>query len=182
MSLTILSRAVIRSGLRNRRVLSAVASRIQFATPQRTQPGSQGLHSVAAKFPKHVNNLLTKSVIQQRLFKTEGEYHGIADDALDHIQDAIDEALDSTTLEYEVTLASGVLTLSLPPHGTWVVNKQTPNQQLWWSSPLSGPKRYEYDEADKLWFSTKDGLSLGPFLVQELRHVYPQLPDFEINV
>jgi len=26
----------------------------------------------------------------------------------------------------------------------WVINKQTPNRQLWWSSPISGPRRYEY--------------------------------------
>ena len=24
-----------------------------------------------------------------------------------------------------------------------MINKQTPNRQLWWSSPLSGPRRYE---------------------------------------
>lgn len=118
---------------------------------------------------------------QVRRFESEAAYHPIADEALENIQDSIDEALDSTSIEYEVVLASGVLTLKLPPHGTWVINKQTPNRQIWWSSPLSGPKRYEYDEDDGFWFSTKDGLSLGPFLVQEIRRFYPELTDFEIH-
>jgi frataxin len=30
------------------------------------------------------------------------------------------------------------------PQGTWVINKQPPNKQIWLSSPLSGPKRYDY--------------------------------------
>lgn len=118
----------------------------------------------------------------KRWFQSESDFHTVADDTLDAIQDAIDDALDTTDLDYEVTLASGVLTLTLPGKGTWVINKQTPNQQLWWSSPLSGPKRFEYDDSDHIWFSTKDGLSLGPFLKQELRHVYPSIQDFELEV
>ena len=119
---------------------------------------------------------------QLRWFETEADYHEIADATLDTIQDSIDDVFDKTSIEYEVSLASGVLTFSLPPHGTWVINKQTPNRQLWWSSPLSGPKRYEYDDDDQLWFSTKDGLTLGPFLVQEIRHFHPELEEWELDV
>jgi frataxin len=119
---------------------------------------------------------------QVRWFETEAEYSAIADETLETIQDALDDVLDATSIEYEIENAAGVLTLTMPPHGTWVINKQTPNQQIWWSSPLSGPKRYEYDAKSGEWFSTKDGLYLGPFLVQELRHVHPKLEMFEIDV
>lgn len=117
-----------------------------------------------------------------RFFNSEAEYHPVADDTLNAIQDAVEEALESLSEvdEYEITNASGVLTMKLPPHGTWVINKQTPNRQLWWSSPLSGPKRYEYVDGE--WISTKDGLVLGPVLVQELRRIYPTLEDFHIIV
>lgn len=62
--------------------------------------------------------------------------------------------------------------IDLGTQGCWVINKQTPNrvsnfklilcillhffnstnddgieQQLWWSSPLSGPRRYDYEPA-----------------------------------
>lgn len=39
---------------------------------------------------------------------------------------------------------SGVLSLTFPPIGTYVLNKQPPNKQIWLSSPKSGPKRYDY--------------------------------------
>ena len=101
----------------------------------------------------------------RRTFRTEADFHAVADEALETIQDAIDEAFEEGGIGEgggdgdgdgdgdgnlpEVGVASGVLTLSMPPHGTWVINKQTPNRQLWWSSPLSGPRRYEFSEGGK---------------------------------
>lgn len=41
-------------------------------------------------------------------------------------------------------IQAGVLTLTFPPIGTYVINKQPPNKQIWLSSPISGPKRYDY--------------------------------------
>mmetsp|Transcript_19226 Transcript_19226/g.53572 ORF Transcript_19226/g.53572 Transcript_19226/m.53572 type:complete len:212 (+) Transcript_19226:217-852(+) len=105
-------------------------------------------------------------------FANESEYHSVADETLEEIQDAVemaiedhcDEIIASNTTESEeepeVVFASGVLTLTLPPHGTWVLNKQTPNQQIWWSSPLSGPRRYEYDGEE--WVYTRAGEGGGP--------------------
>ena len=39
---------------------------------------------------------------------------------------------------------SGVLELDLGGLGTYVINKQAPNQQIWLSSPVSGPFRYDW--------------------------------------
>jgi len=100
--------------------------------------------------------------IDIRTFKTVGEYHSIADETLHSIQDAVEDYLE----EYydvdedeedipEVNYASGVMSIYLPPHGTWIINKQTPNQQLWWSSPISGPRRYEYDEKSGRWIYSR---------------------------
>ena len=41
-------------------------------------------------------------------------------------------------------MQAGVLTLVFPPIGTYVINKQPPNKQIWLSSPISGPKRYDW--------------------------------------
>ena len=41
-------------------------------------------------------------------------------------------------------LQQGVLTVRLGDFGTYVINKQTPNRQIWMSSPLSGPVRYDW--------------------------------------
>lgn len=69
---------------------------------------------------------------QIRLFETEAEFHTVADETLETIQDAVDDMLEPRKdIDYEVNLASGVLTLKMKPHGTWVLNKQTPNRQIW---------------------------------------------------
>lgn len=39
----------------------------------------------------------------------------------------------------EVVYSDGVLNVIFVDGKTFVVNKQTPNQQIWLSSPLSGP-------------------------------------------
>lgn len=109
---------------------------------------------------------------------TVADYHLAADETLERIQDAIDEALEEKGIpEFEVTLASGVLTLVLPPHGTWVINKQTPNQQIWWSSPISGPRRYEYE--DGAWVFTRDE-SHSMTLIQALQEEIGQLYGVEL--
>ena len=40
--------------------------------------------------------------------------------------------------------SAGVLTLVVEGVGTYVLNKQPPNKQIWLSSPVSGPKRYDW--------------------------------------
>ena len=109
-----------------------------------------------------------------RFFMTVADYHLAADETLERIQDAIDEALEEKGIpEFEVTVASGVLTLVLPPHGTWVINKQTPNQQLWWSSPISGPRRYEQEDGE--WVFTRDeshSMTLSQALQEEIGQIY----------
>mmetsp|Transcript_19917 Transcript_19917/g.23922 ORF Transcript_19917/g.23922 Transcript_19917/m.23922 type:complete len:184 (-) Transcript_19917:35-586(-) len=120
---------------------------------------------------------------QKCLFHTESAFHDAADETLEMIQDAVEDLFDETEVDVEVSLAAGVLTLSFPPHGTWVINKQTPNQQIWWSSPVSGPRRYEYEEG--LWVHTRsieDGgehITLTNTLAEEVKQLYGM--DLDIN-
>jgi iron donor protein CyaY len=151
----------------------------------------------------------------RRSFQSEAHYHPVADTTLDSIQDAVEEALDqynsqrsSSSVENEINNASGVLTIQLTMDAsdsessvthTWVINKQTPNRQIWFSSPISGPKRFEFNEQDGKWYTTKDmeilltrnrdaastsvpATPLGVLLSSELRQVLSGLPPFEISV
>ena len=81
-----------------------------------------------------------------RSFNSESEYHSKADDTLHTIQDTLEFYFEDNPQlgTPDIDYASGVLTVALP-QGTWVLNKQTPNEQIWWSSPVTGPRRYEYD-------------------------------------
>ena len=93
------------------------------------------------------------------------DYVALADEALDTILEKADELSDERD-DVECELSSGVLTLKIAGTGTWVLNKQVPNRQLWLSSPLSGPCRYEYVEGT--WTHTRDGSSLAELLEREL--------------
>lgn len=63
--------------------------------------------------------------------------------------------------------------------GEYVVNKQPPSRQIWLSSPLSGPKRYDWvvvgeSQHEKEgagrgeWVYLRDGSSLAELLKREL--------------
>ncbi|KAL8689229.1 MAG: hypothetical protein Q9218_005053 [Villophora microphyllina] len=70
-------------------------------------------------------------------------YHRFADHYIDNLV-AILEEMQEEREEVDCEYSSGVLTLAFPPNGTYVLNKQPPNKQIWLSSPISGPKRYDY--------------------------------------
>ncbi len=36
------------------------------------------------------------------------------------------------------------MNINIASIGTYVINKQPPNKQIWLSSPISGPKRFDY--------------------------------------
>jgi len=73
---------------------------------------------------------------------------------------------------WEVEYNSGVMTINFgQAHGTYVINKQPPNMQIWLSSPISGPKRYDYDANAETWFYSRDGASLGELLTQEFQTI-----------
>ena len=81
-------------------------------------------------------------------------------------------------------LQQGVITAVMGPHGTWVINKQTPNRQLWWSSPSTGPRRFDLVDEEgsaATWVPTKpiagvaDGApTLAALLTLEMDAIYPE--------
>jgi len=138
--------------------------------------------------PSHAHAHAPPSPFQQqtRSFETEADFHDLADETLETIQDELDDLFENATTpvengdEIEINYSSGVLTISLGANGTWVLNKQTPNRQIWWSSPLSGPQRFEHlriegEEGDgtDVWVSSRDPSSrLGALLSKELKELY----------
>ncbi|XP_025190634.1 frataxin homolog, mitochondrial isoform X2 [Melanaphis sacchari] len=76
----------------------------------------------------------------------------------------------------DILFSDGVLTIQLgEPYGTYVINRQTPNKQIWLSSPISGPKRYDFDGTK--WIYKHDGVSLHELLTFELSKKY----SFNVN-
>ncbi|CAF9936615.1 Mitochondrial chaperone Frataxin [Imshaugia aleurites] len=71
------------------------------------------------------------------------QYHKLSDTYIDALVAQLEE-VEAEREDVDVQYSAGVLTLTYPPHGTYVLNKQPPNKQIWLSSPVSGPKRYDW--------------------------------------
>jgi frataxin len=96
-------------------------------------------------------------------------FHHLADEALELIVERMD-AGDIDIPNMDVTCSDGVVNLNLGIHGTWVINKQSPNRQIWLSSPKSGPARFDYD--GKHWVSSRDAsVRLEEVLENEISQV-----------
>lgn len=107
------------------------------------------------------------------------EFHRLSDTYIDTLVARLEE-LQEAREEVDVEYSAGVLTLLLPPQGTFVLNKQPPNKQIWLSSPISGPKRYDWvadededDDADEgggggKWTYLRDGSTLDALLAEEI--------------
>ncbi|KAJ4255596.1 Mitochondrial matrix iron chaperone [Fusarium torreyae] len=109
---------------------------------------------------------------------TEQEYHDLADAYLDNVVGTFEELQDQRE-DIDVEFSAGVLTISWPDKGTYVINKQPPNKQIWLSSPISGPKRYDWclfgegqNEKEGTavgdWIYSRDGTSLNQVFSEEL--------------
>ncbi|KZV77631.1 Frataxin [Peniophora sp. CONT] len=100
---------------------------------------------------------------------SEDDYHYIADQTLDRMLESLEELIDTRgDPSFEVDYSSGVLTLDLGTHGKYVINKQPPNKQIWLSSPVSGPKRYDLSRETGDWVYARDKHTLGVLLNEEL--------------
>jgi frataxin len=110
----------------------------------------------------------------------ENQFHKLADSTLDTIFDTIEQYIDAIDLDNDDTdieYSQGVLSVKLGGGlGTYVINKQTPNRQIWMSSPVSGPVRYDYYKGN--WVYSRDGHKLHERLEKELE----QLTGVAINL
>ncbi|XP_034369024.1 frataxin, mitochondrial isoform X2 [Arvicanthis niloticus] len=177
-------------------LLPRTASRASawVGNPCRREPigtcGRRGLHVTAnasairqaclnLHYPGQILNIKKQSVCVVHLRNSgtldnpssldETAYERLAEETLDALAEFFEDLADKpyTLEDYDVSFGDGVLTIKLGGDlGTYVINKQTPNKQIWLSSPSSGPKRYDW--TGKNWVYSHDGVSLHELLAREL--------------
>ena len=78
----------------------------------------------------------------------ENSYLRLTNETLESISDKFNELIEDheKLAGGDTTLSDGVLTVKLSQFGIYVLNKQTPNKQIWLSSPVSGPYRYDISQ------------------------------------
>ena len=112
----------------------------------------------------HLSTIPTISLVQ---------YEQIAENTLQSLSDYFDSlpTIVPCSKQFDVNLADAVLTVVISDDvGTYVINKQTPNKQIWLSSPISGPKRY--DLVKDRWIYLHDNSCLHDLLERELSGIF----------
>ncbi|TVY60769.1 Frataxin-like protein, partial [Lachnellula suecica] len=109
---------------------------------------------------------------------TAAQYDELSDTYMDALVEKLEELAEEQE-EIDVEYSAGVLTVTFPPNGTYVINKQPPNKQIWLSSPISGPKRYDFVMASEgqdakegtgsgQWVYLRDGSTMNSLLLSEV--------------
>jgi CyaY protein len=80
---------------------------------------------------------------------TESEFHGAVDAVLARIEASLEaeEALD-------IDLESGILTVTCPDDSRVIVNRQTPNREIWVAARSGG---FHFTLREGLWRDTRSG-------------------------
>jgi frataxin len=91
----------------------------------------------------------------------------------------INDHLEELEVTDNITLSDGVLKLTLNKNKHYVLNIQRPNLQIWLSSPISGPQRFEYDLSTNSWKNNRNGKDLYEILNEEMNSI---LKEGNINV
>nr|XP_023857868.1 frataxin, mitochondrial [Salvelinus alpinus] len=109
-----------------------------------------------------------------RVRSVEAAYEKLADETLHALSDYFEDLMDGPLAgpEFDVLFSVSVryppsfpfpLTVKVGgDHGTYVINKQTPNKQIWLSSPTSEPKRCDWT----------GGMGLHQLLSREFSIIY----------
>lgn len=108
---------------------------------------------------------------------TPEEFHERADHYLNELVQRLEEVQEKDPA-IEVDYSAGVLEVT-SHNNTFVLNKQPPNKQIWLSSPISGPKRFDwvlsqegigFKEGGGVgdWIYLRDGSSLTELVRKEL--------------
>lgn len=127
-------------------------------------------HSHCAK--RRTQNRISFCTRSSSSSTAELHYEKACSETLESLSDRLEVLLETENapVESDITFANGVLTVQLGSHGTYVINKQTPNRQIWLSSPTSGPKRY--DLIGNSWVYKHDGVSLHALLQEEFSKIF----------
>ncbi|XP_010035636.2 frataxin, mitochondrial [Eucalyptus grandis] len=125
--------------------------------------------------PLNVGDLPGPAAIDYRSLLQEDEFHRLAESTIHDLQEKFEDYGDNIEIDgFDIDYGNDVLTLKLGELGTYVLNKQTPNRQIWLSSPVSGPSRFDWDQQSQSWVYRRTKANLLKVLETELEKLCGQ--------
>lgn len=103
--------------------------------------------------------------------------------AVDHTMQLLQDRLECEDIEaqnIDSTFSDGVLTLTInSSNDTWVMNKHSVTRQIWLSSPVSGPSKYNWHQNERQWLNERNGISkLSELISDEWTNAFGLEVDF----
>ncbi|KAM0672370.1 frataxin [Ordospora colligata] len=92
-------------------------------------------------------------------------YHKLANNALE----ALSERLDDEFIDAEQDYKDGNLQVKIQDIGEYVFNKQPYTMQIWASSPVTGPRKFDINRDG--WTDSRSGVSLQSYIDRELEQI-----------
>lgn len=137
--------------------------------------------------PKPPNTQPATNHVAEATPLSDKDYHDVSEHYLNVLLGEVERVQEEGS-DVEAEYSAGVLNIVVPGVGTYVLNKQPPNHQIWLSSPISGPKRYDWViQGDHMhekqdtrgfingqWIYLRDGSNLTNLLNDELTLSLPQ--------
>ncbi|CAL0323377.1 unnamed protein product [Lupinus luteus] len=154
-------------------ILSVKASEILCLSLHKSRlPALNSSRSFCSRSSNLVDESQGPTAIDYRSLLEEGEFHRLADSTIHSLQEKLEDFGDSVEDDgFDIDYGNDVLTIKLGDLGTYVLNKQTPNRQLWLSSPVSGPSRFDWDQDSKAWVYRRNKTKLYKVLESELEQL-----------
>ncbi|VEN64429.1 unnamed protein product [Callosobruchus maculatus] len=127
----------------------------------------------ACRVPKILYPRYSTSLDAENEHLDSNLYEKVCEETLESLTEFFEELVETydKLAAADVSYSSGVLTVNLGNYGTYVVNRQSPNKQIWLSSPTSGPKRYDYVTEGDYWIYKHDKRTLHQLLESELSKI-----------
>lgn len=113
---------------------------------------------------KGIKALRVANGLQYRFLMNLNQFNQESQDTLEYLSEKFESILDDND-ESDVSLNNGVLTVIVDKDNTFLLNKQTPNRQIWLSSPISGPIRFDF--CDGCWQDKHSDEELKDLLSKE---------------
>lgn len=98
------------------------------------------------------------------------DFNSVSEGSLNSLLEKMESKENILPATFDAEYSQGVLTLKFDPKTVYVLNKQPPNEQIWLSSPFSGPRRFEWNSTDETWRDVRNSeIELNEFLRREFK-------------
>ncbi len=99
----------------------------------------------------------------------EKDFLKMCEEALVSLADYV-EAIDKNS-KLEVEYSDGILEIIVSAtNQTYIINRNSGNQKIWYSSPITGADYFSFDEKSTKWLDAK-GIELSAKLIAEINNL-----------